>query len=239
MPSDRTGELERSLAETDRLMSACAHDLQEPLRKIVSFGELLERRAAEKLDPTSLRFLGRMIEGSRRMSRLIDDLQRYSKLGDGSRQIEKVELSETARDVLETLHSAVVANAADVELGPLPAVRADAAQARLLLLQIISNALKFRSAARPPRVKIWAVERADGFAAISVSDNGIGFDARDAAGLFEPFRRLNPRSDYDGSALGLACCRKIARLHGGDVWVRSSPDVGSTFTATLPLWGPS
>ena len=226
-------ELKRSNAELDLFASVASHDLQEPLRKIMGFGDQLARRNAERLDAEGLDFLARIRKTAARMSTLIEELLDFARVKTSDRPFEAVELAAVMDDVLLEVEERIAKSRARVEVGALPSVRADRLQMRMLLLNLVVNALKFQRAGEAPRVWVNAERRA-GMVVLSVRDNGIGFDPRYREKIFEPFTRLHPRTEYEGSGMGLAICARIARRHGGSVSADSEPGRGASFTVVLP-----
>ena len=231
----KTSELARSNAELQQFASAASHDLMEPLRKVAAFGDLLRKRAGDKLDETSLEFLGRMQGASVRMSKLIDDLLQYSRVFGDTRPFQVVDLTQTAREVASDLERAIDAAGAVVEIGQLPTIEAHPFQMRQLFQNLIANAIKFRRQGVPPRIKIFRKEgAAEGYEQLVIEDNGIGFEEKYAEKIFQPFLRLHTRQEYEGTGLGLAICRRILMRHGGCICATGRPGEGSTFVITIP-----
>lgn len=229
-----TLELERSNRELEQFAYVASHDLQEPLRKIVGFSELLEDRYGDHLEGDASEYLGYVTEGARRMSRLIEDLLRYSRVGRRRPELRPTALDPLVAEVLEVLSGRVAdANAEVTVAWPLPAALGDPDQLRDLLMNLVGNALKYRGD-EPPRVTISATSQDDGWFAVTVADNGIGLDPLHGERIFEVFQRLHARTAYEGSGIGLAICRRIVEHHGGRIWVESRPGEGARFTFTLP-----
>ena len=228
-------ELARSNGELEQFASVASHDLQEPLRKVQTFGDQLERRHGDALDDEAKDYLRRMRNASARMSVLIDDLLRFSRVTTHAKPHVPVDLDRIAADVRQDLETRVAETGGRVELGPLPRVQADPTQMRQLLQNLIANALKFHRPDVPPVVEVRA-EKAPrpGMVAITVSDNGIGFEDTYQERIFRVFERLHPRDVYAGTGIGLALCRKIAERHGGSIVGAGRPGEGSTFTVVLP-----
>jgi PAS domain S-box-containing protein len=228
-------ELEQSNRELESFASVASHDLQEPLRKIQSFGERLKTATAGTLNPEALDYLERMQNAATRMRRLIEDLLSFARVTSKAQPFTRVELSTIAREVLGDLEVAIEQAKATVTLGELPAIQGDPTQMRQLLQNLVSNALKFRREDAPPRISIEAsVDKESGRHEIRVQDNGIGFEEKHADKIFALFQRLHGRGKYEGTGLGLAICRKIAERHGGSITARSTLGQGSTFTIRLP-----
>lgn len=228
-------ELQRSNGELEQFASAASHDLQEPLRKVQAFGDQLERRHAAHLDEEARDYLRRMRDASARMSVLIDDLLRFSRVTTHAKPHVGVDLDRVARDVVSDLETRIWETGGRVELSDLPTVQADPTQMRQLLQNLIGNGLKFHRDGVPPVVRVSSdgVPR-DGMVAVEFADNGIGFEAEYGERIFRVFERLHPRDVYAGTGIGLALCRKIAERHGGGVTAESRPGEGSTFTVRLP-----
>ena len=228
-------ELARSNGELEQFASVASHDLQEPLRKVQTFGDQLERRHSDALDDEAKDYLRRMRNASARMSVLIDDLLRFSRVTTHAKPHVPVDLDRVAADVVQDLEARVTESGGHVDLGALPRVQADPTQMRQLLQNLIGNALKFHRPGVPPEVRVHAVDApSDGMVAFAVSDNGIGFESDYEERIFRVFERLHPRDVYAGTGIGLALCRKIAERHGGAITGVGRPGEGSTFTVVLP-----
>ncbi len=228
-------ELERSNAALNEFASVASHDLQEPLRKILSFGERLELAAGPALDGPSKEHLSRMMGAALRMRTLINDLLLYSQVSTHIQSFTPTDLSGVARDVLADLETVVADAGARVEVGALPVIDADSLQMRQLFQNLLGNAIKYRRPDVPSLVRLSA-ERPDAqYCIITVADNGIGFHQDHADKIFRMFERLHGRSQYDGSGIGLAICRKIVERHRGTIAAVSSAGQGATFTVTLPV----
>jgi signal transduction histidine kinase len=230
----RAAELVRSNADLEQFASIASHDLQEPLRKIRTFSEQLTVTEAERLSDQGRDYLERTNAAAARMQKLIEDLLKFSRVATHGRPFEQVDLARLADEVLEDLEAQVHASGAVVHVGALPVIAADPLQMRQLLQNLISNALKFRRPDGSPVVTL-AAELSGENVRIVVSDNGIGFESRYNRRIFRVFERLHGRSEYPGTGIGLALCRKIAERHGGTIVAAGEPGVGSTFTVTLPL----
>ncbi len=228
-------ELERSNAALNEFASVASHDLQEPLRKILSFGERLELAAGPALDGPAKEHLSRMMGAALRMRTLINDLLLYSQVSTHIQTFAPTDLSGVASDVLADLETAVADAGARVEVGSLPVIDADALQMRQLFQNLLGNAIKYRRPDVPSLVRLSA-ERPDAqYCIITVADNGIGFHQDHADKIFRMFERLHGRSQYEGSGIGLAICRKIVERHRGTIAAVSSAGQGATFTVTLPV----
>ena len=225
-------ELGASNAELEQFACAASHDLQEPLRMIAGYAQLLARRYQGKLDGEADEFIRFIIEGAERMQTLIRDLLAYSRAGRTTLAPGLVDMEDCAHASLANLRAVLEENGAAVELGPLPEIRGQRSQLIQLFQNLIGNALKYH-AGEPPRVRVWA-ERRDNEWHFTVRDNGIGIDPRYREQVFDLFRRLHGRNEYSGTGIGLAICKRIVECHGGRIWVGSEPGPGATFHFTLP-----
>lgn len=228
----RNQELERVNRELNRFTTIASHDLQEPLRKISAFASLLRRRYVGTIDSDADRSLEYLVDAAGRMRTLIDDLLSYTRASSRPVERETVDLGALWREVAQG-HDLLIADAeAVIENGDLPAVRADPVLMKLLFANLLSNALKYR---KGPGVRI-AVKgfMQRGEVCLSFADDGIGFDPRFAAKVFEPFARLHGRDEFAGTGIGLAICQQAVERQGGRIWVESAPDEGARFLITLP-----
>jgi light-regulated signal transduction histidine kinase (bacteriophytochrome) len=231
-------ELQRSNAELEQFAYVASHDLQEPLRKVASFCQLLQQRYGGQLDERADQYIGFAVDGARRMQDLINDLLAFSRVGRVGRPHAPVDCNALLERARADLATAIEESGAEVESGPLPTVEGDASLLRLVFQNLLGNAIKFRGEAAP-RVRVDA-ERDDGQWRFSVGDNGIGIDPEYAERIFVIFQRLHPRSTYEGTGIGLAMCRKIVEYHGGRMWLDTSDgDSGSRFCFTLPADDPA
>ncbi|MFL5345564.1 MAG: sensor histidine kinase [Hyalangium sp.] len=229
-------ELARSNRELESFASIASHDLQEPLRRIQSFGERLKSAAGPALGPESHDYIDRILNTTARMRRLITDLLTFARVTSKAQPFVRVELGEIVRDVLTDLEVAIEQSGARITVGELPALEADPTQMRQLVQNLLSNALKFRREGVKPLISIEAsVDPGARRLELRLQDNGIGFDESYREQIFTLFQRLHSSEKYEGSGLGLALCRKIVERHGGTIEARSSPGSGTTFTVTLPL----
>lgn len=233
-------QLQASNRELETFASVASHDLQEPLRKIRTFSDRLMQRHAAKLDPEGRDYLARSANAAERMTRLIEDLLTYSRVTTHAQPLLPVDLSEIVAGVLSDLENRISDSNARVHVEPLPTIRADAAQMRQLLQNLIANALKFVAPGQVPEVWVSGpIETVAGapVCLLSVADRGIGIEERHRDKIFEMFQRLHGRETYEGTGIGLAICRKIAERHGGEITVSERPGGGSRFVATLPVGG--
>jgi PAS domain S-box-containing protein len=227
-----------------------SHDLQEPLRKIRSFSNLVLDDYADAVDDTGRHYLDRMHDAAERMSGLINDLLVYSRITTRAQPFEPVDLEEIAQNVRTDLDLQIEDVDGTVEIGPLPTVEADPTQVRQLLQNLIGNALKFHKPDVPPHVQVAATVEpaarelqqegrldpaASEMCRLTVADNGIGFEESRADRIFTPFKRLHGRGEYEGTGMGLAICQRIVERHGGDITASSTPGEGTTFTILLPV----
>ena len=227
--------LERSNAELEQFAYVASHDLQEPLRKVTSFCQMLERRYSGQLDERGEQYIAFAVDGAKRMQALINDLLAFSRVGRIERPRELVDVGELVTQATSALGLAIEEAGATVEVdGPLPEVYAERTLLGLVLQNLIANAIKFR-ADEPPRVRVSA--RRDGEQwDFAVADNGIGIDPQYAERIFVIFQRLHPRDTYDGTGIGLAMCRKVIEHHGGHIWLQDGRNGnGATFRFTLPV----
>jgi signal transduction histidine kinase len=229
-------ELTRSNGELEQFASVASHDLQEPLRKVQSFGDQLERRFGADLPAEAVDYLRRMRKSANRMSTLIEDLLQFSRVTTRPQALQHIDLGETAREIVAAdLDGLVRETHGRVEIGALGSVEADPTQMRQLLQNLIVNGLKFHRADVAPVVRLEPVaSAAPGCVAFSVSDNGIGFDMRYADRIFRVFERLHPRDVFSGTGIGLALCRRIVERHGGEISADGTEGEGACFTVTLP-----
>jgi signal transduction histidine kinase len=229
---ERNRELERSNSELEQFAYIASHDLQEPLRIVAGYAELMSRRYRGKLDRDADEFIGYMVDGVRRMQSLIDDLLEYSRVGTKGRQPEPTDVDQVLDQALRNLGRALEETGARVEAESLPTVPADEGQLVQLFQNLIGNAVKFHGD-EPPRVRVEA-QRRNGEWEFAVADNGIGIDPDYGDQIFEIFQRLHGRDEFTGTGIGLAICRKIVDRHGGRIWLESTPGEGSTFRFTIP-----
>ena len=227
-------ELERSNAELEQFAYVASHDLQEPLRKVASFTQLLQKRYGGQLDARADQYIDFAVDGATRMQQLINDLLAFSRVGRLSADEATVFSTDEALErALGSLAEAVAESGAVVEHEPLPSVRGEANLVAAVFQNLIGNAIKFRAPDVVPRIDV-GVRRAGAMWEFVVADNGIGVDAEYADRIFMIFQRLHPKDVYPGTGIGLAMCRKIIEYHGGRIWLDQDVASGSAFHFTLP-----
>jgi PAS domain S-box-containing protein len=226
-------ELARSNAELEQFAYIASHDLQEPLRMISGFTQLLARRYKDRLDKDANEFIAFIINGTARMQRMIEDLLAYSRVGTRGKPFEPTNLEDIFNQAVANLKAIIEENKAIVTHESLPAVMADASQMIQLFQNLIANAIKFRKKQEPPRIHVSVQRKGDEWICF-VRDNGIGITPEFMGHLFQLFQREHPAGEYPGTGIGLAICRRIVERHGGRIWVESEPGKGSTFYFTIP-----
>jgi PAS domain S-box-containing protein len=242
-------QLERSNRELQDFAYVASHDLQEPLRKIVVFGDRLREKYGSSFNAEGSDYLDRMQKAARRMQALITDLLTFSRVTSKAQPFRPVDLAVMAQEIVSDLEGRLEQVKGRVEIGALPTIEAEPVQMRQLIQNLIGNALKFHRKDESPVVKLEAQStlgtrpRGSGslteeMMQLTISDNGIGFDEKYLDRIFNVFQRLHSKNEYEGTGMGLAICRKIANHHGGDITARSQPDRGSTFIVTLPISQP-
>jgi PAS domain S-box-containing protein len=231
-------KLQQSNRELQDFGYVASHDLQEPLRKVQTFADRLGSKYSERLDETGLDYLERMRNAAGRMQTLIEDLLSFSRVTTKAQPFVPVDLEQVTREVLSDLEVKIEETGAVVETHDLPRLNADPLQMRQLIQNLVANALKFRQADVTPVIKVSATNGQSnvhgGIYTITVEDNGIGFDEKYLDKIFTVFQRLHGRTEYEGSGIGLAVCRKIVERHHGSITARSTPGQGSRFIFTLP-----
>jgi PAS domain S-box-containing protein len=227
-------ELRRSNADLEQFAYIASHDLQEPLRMVASYTELLAQRYQGKLDERADKYIFYAVDGAKRMQRLVADLLAYARVGSQGQPLAPVATSEVVRRVLQLLGPTIKRESAEVivESEPLPVVMGDEVQLQQLFLNLLGNALKFRRDDEAPRVRVRA-ELKDGAWLFAIADNGIGVDMQFAERIFQMFQRLHERGKYDGSGIGLSISKRILDRHNGRLWLESELGRGSTFFFTL------
>ncbi|MFD1145152.1 ATP-binding protein [Larkinella insperata] len=241
------GELNRSNQELAEFAYVASHDLQEPLRKIQSFGTLLLEQASSELNSSAKDMIHRMHSAAERMHVLIKDLLSYSRLNTHQQTFRPVDLNDLVNEVMVDLELNIRERNAQIKCQSLPTIKGNPLQLRQMFQNLLSNALKFRSPERPPQIRVRTEKvtifdipvpmrkREPAYLAISVEDNGIGFDERYHDRIFQLFQRLHSRDQYAGTGIGLTICKKVAEMHGGTIAAQSTPGEGATFTVYLPV----
>ncbi|MCA9917514.1 MAG: PAS domain S-box protein [Anaerolineales bacterium] len=224
--------LQASNADLAQFAYVASHDLQEPLRMITAYLQLLVSTNRGKLDEESQEFIDFALDGANRMRQLITDLLAYSRVGRQNESFNQVDLDQTLAQVRRNLEIQIEENEVTLTHDPLPTIFADKTQMLQLLQNLISNAIKFKSP-KDPHIHLSAKQENAQWI-ISVSDNGIGIDPQFSERIFTIFQRLHTPDEYPGTGIGLALCKKIVQKHGGDIWVDSAPDAGATFSFSIP-----
>jgi signal transduction histidine kinase len=225
-------ELTRSNTELEQFAYVASHDLQEPIRKVASFTQLLQRRYGGQLDERADEYIAFAVDGAKRMQVLINDLLAFSRVGRIADEQSVVNLGESLSQALAGLSTLIEETGATINAGELPSVRGEPALLSLVFQNLVGNALKFRGAQRP-LVSIRAQRQGDDWL-VSCSDNGIGIDPQYAERIFVIFQRLHPKEHYEGTGIGLAMCRKIIEYHHGRIWLDQETSQGTTLHFTLP-----
>jgi signal transduction histidine kinase len=233
-------QLEASNRELQQFASVASHDLQEPLRKIVVFGDRLKAKFGDQLGEQGGDYIERMMSAAGRMRVLIDDLLEFSRVVTRARPFVAVDLKEVVREVLVDLEVLIEGKGAVIDVGELPTIQADPTQLRQVFQNLLTNAMKFQGDGAVPLVTIRSESASIGSIAgwrVTVQDNGIGFEQQHAEKIFAPFQRLHGRSEFKGSGIGLAIVRRIVERHSGTIAAESSPGQGALFTILLPAEG--
>jgi signal transduction histidine kinase len=226
-------ELARSNAELEQFAYVSSHDLQEPLRMVASYTQLLEKRYGNHFDEKGKLFMHYIIDGAKRMQELIDDLLMFSRIGTYAKELQPTLLEKPLKLALRNLDATINESKAHIHHeSPLPTVLGDTTQLTQLFQNLISNAIKFHKKNEPARIEI-SVRKLNDFWQVTVKDNGIGIEQEHFNRIFVIFQRLHGRTDYPGSGIGLAICKKIVERHGGTIWLESELGVGTTFHFTL------
>jgi light-regulated signal transduction histidine kinase (bacteriophytochrome) len=230
------GELKRSNDELQQFAYITSHDLQEPLRTISSFTQLLERRYKDQMDSNADEFIEYIVDATQRMQDLIKDLLEYSRVTTRGKEFKLVNTEEILQKTISNLCAAIEESDAEVSYEKLPEIMADGGQIGQLFQNLISNAIKFKKSDIPPKIYISAIKDEENNEYIfSVRDNGIGIEKQYFDRIFTIFQRLHTREEYAGTGIGLSISKKIVERHEGRIWVESEPDVGSTFYFTINI----
>ncbi len=228
----KVNELDRSNRELEQFAYVASHDLQEPLRMVAMYTQLLADRYGDKLDEKAQKCIHYAVDGALRMQTLIRDLLEFSRTGRYGPELVPTETERVLENALKNLHAAIAENDAQITWGALPLVKADASQLLQVFQNLIGNAIKFHGK-DAPRIHICAEPRGNEWL-FSVRDNGIGIDPQHAEEIFIIFKRLHTRAEYAGNGIGLSICKKIVEQHGGRIWVEPHAGPGSTFQFSLP-----
>ena len=229
-------ELQRSNAELEQFAYVASHDLQEPLRKVASFCQLIEKRYADRLDDRGRQYIDYAVDGAKRMQALINDLLTFSRVGRTTERFRPVDLGEVADTALRSLAQVIEDTGAAVTVGPLPTINGDPTLLAAVLQNLIGNAIKFRGD-EPPRIEVGSERQGDMWV-VRVTDNGIGIPDEYAERIFVIFQRLHAREEYEGTGIGLSLCRKIVEFHGGRIGVDKGRASGTAVSFTLPAAQP-
>ena len=227
-------ELERSNQDLEDFAFIASHDLQEPLRKIQIFGDLLNQTSTEQLNPKYQNYMDRMLASTRRAQIYLNDLLSYSQIRSKSQPIVPVDLNKLVKNVLLHFSLAITKKKAQVKTGELPTVISDQYMMRQLFQNLIGNSLKFSIPGESPKIKIYNRPNSNGFFEIIVQDEGIGFNTSYFNNMVKPFKKLHGKDQYDGGGMGLTICMKIVRTHGGQLTANSKPGEGSQLIIHLP-----
>ncbi len=228
-------KLEQSNQALQDFASIAAHDMKEPLRKVIAFGGRLRQKYEDSLGETGNDYLHRMLNATERMQSLLAGLLDYSRVATASEPFKEVDLSDLIGEVISDLEVRIVKTGGEVHIGTLPVISADPTQMRQLFQNLIGNALKFHKPGEKPTVQVSSVCNEGSRCEIVVADNGTGFDEQYRESIFAPFQRFHARSEYEGTGMGLAICKKIVERHGGSITAKSTPGAGSQFIVILPV----
>lgn len=235
--AEQAEDLRRSNSDLEQFAYVASHDLQEPLRKVASFCQLLERRYKGQLDERGETYIAYAVDGATRMQQLITDLLAFSRVGRGAVDLEVIDLDECTTRALRALATAIEETEAVVTVPELPQVRGQVNLLAQLLQNLVSNGIKFRRPGVTPEVTI-TCEQVDDTWLMACSDNGIGIEPQYAERIFVIFQRLHPKDEYAGTGIGLALCKRIVEFHDGRIWLDTSVSVGTTVRWTLPVVSP-
>jgi PAS domain S-box-containing protein len=228
----RAAELQASNTELERFAYVASHDLQEPLRMVSSFLNLLEKKLAGLLDETTRQYIHFAVDGAERMKKLIQDLLQYSRVGSNKEDFSPTDLNEVLQYVTRLLAEDIKKNQASITVHPMPVIEANKTLISQLFVNLVSNAMKYRNE-KTPEIEIGSTQE-PGHWTFYVKDNGIGIDPKFFDKIFIIFQRLHNKNEYSGTGIGLAICKKIVDIHKGKIWLQSEPGKGSTFYFTIP-----
>jgi len=236
--AEKVKELRHSNESLEQFAHIASHDLQEPLRMVASYTQLLSRRYKGRLDAEADEFIAYAVDGTQRMKHLIEDLLLYSRAGKGAPAMAEFHAEDALREALNNLHTAIEESGAEITSDTMPVLVAIRSQVVQILQNLIGNAIKYRGG-RAPKIRVSAMrsgnDRSSQEWIFSVADNGIGIDSRYFDRIFQIFQRLHGREEYEGTGIGLAICKRILEQQGGRIWVESEPEKGSTFHFALPM----
>ncbi|AEW02587.1 PAS/PAC sensor signal transduction histidine kinase [Niastella koreensis GR20-10] len=224
-------DLKRKNIELEQFAYVASHDLQEPLRTVSGFVELLKRHYKSETNENVIKYINYITDASDRMRRLVQDLLDYSRLG-REHILEPVDCNQVVQEVLSDLAMAILESKAVINIDPLPLISGYSTEMKQLFQNLLSNSLKFRKPGEPPVINITVTPHEDSWQ-FSVTDNGIGIDEKYRERIFVIFQRLHTKNEYEGTGIGLAHCKKITELHNGKIWVEATPGVGATFYFTV------
>ncbi len=227
-------ELKRSNAELEQFAYVASHDLQEPLRMVIGFLQLLQQRNRAQLDEKGISYIDYAVSGATRMSQLINDLLEYSRVQAKRREFEKVDLNKALEVAVSNLRQSIQESGASIARDELPVISGDPTQLAQLFQNLLGNAIKFRRKEITPHVHVGCRRNRTQWI-VSVRDNGIGIDPKYLERIFVIFQRLHGQKEYPGTGIGLAICKKIVEQHGGKIWVESKPQEGATFYCSFPF----
>ena len=230
--AEQNQKLQNQNKELEQFTYITSHDLQEPLRSLISFSELLEKEFSDKLDGNGAIYIDFITKSSKRMRSLVKGLLDYSRIGNNKELVE-TDCNQIINDVQDDMTSIIQESEAKITIDTLPVLKCYPTEMRQLFQNLISNAIKFRKKDSIPEIKISVTENQNNWI-FSVQDNGIGIDQKDIQKLFVIFKRLNNRDEYEGTGIGLAHCKKIVELHGGTIWANAELNKQSTFTFIIP-----
>lgn len=229
---NQTKELLRSNEELEQFAYVTSHDLQEPLRMITSYVQIIQNNISQNKTQNLNEFIGYVMDGASRMQAMINDLLQFSRVGRSASPFTNVDLNEVVKIALSHLTNRIAENKADVSYTTMPVIMGDNFQLIRLFQNLIDNAIKFKAKDRNPQIKISVEERATDYV-FGIHDNGIGIEDKFYNRIFVIFQRLHTRNEYEGTGIGLAVCKKIVERHGGEIWVQSKQNEGTTFYFTI------
>ncbi len=228
----KTSRLEQSNEDLEQFAYLASHDLQEPLRTVGNYTQLLKHRYQGQIDEQADDYIQYAVDGVKRMQRLLHELLEYSRV-DSSSELKTIDMGTACQNAINSLKQTIDELGAQIDIGMLPEVTGNGTQLTQLFQNLIVNALKYQAEDTVPCIKVSAEDRGADWC-FSIEDNGIGIESRYIEKIFVMFQRLHPREDYEGTGVGLAICKKVIIRHGGEIWVESKPGSGSTFYFTLP-----